>query len=297
MEEKGSKAGKDNYWLAGGGGEEETCFRRSPSFNKSIRLDLKGYLPVAAAEYAKPLKEKKILLVEDNRVNQLVTSRLLQKWGYKSRVAQNGQEAIRLAAEQRYDLILMDLQMPKMDGTSAAEVIRALDLYYSRVPILALTAAAGEQLKTVTHKAAFTDIIMKPFKPEELYNNIHKYLCTAEGGANPNPLQEKIEEITQGDESFKKQLVYLYLQSFREILDDLKTGKLLELAYLRHVRHKHKATFKMLGLDALENSMLRLQEQLTKAETSSQQEALEEESLAEINQLGKQVIRQLEAIF
>ena len=235
--------------------------------------------------------------MEDNRVNQLVTSKLLQKWGYKTRVAQNGQEAIDLAADQRYDLILMDLQMPKMDGNSAAEVIRALDLYYSRIPILALTAAAGEQLKAVTHKAAFTDTIMKPFKPEELYNNIHKYLYTAEGGAKLNPLQEKIEEITQDDESFKKQLVYLYLQSFREILDDLKTGKLLEPAYLRHVRHKHKATFKMLGLDALEDSMLRLQEQLDKTATSSQKEALEEESLAEINQLGRLVIRQLEAIF
>ena len=109
-------------------------------------------------------------------------------------------------------------------------------------------------------------------------------------------MQEKVDEITLGDESFKKQLIPLYLQSFREILDELNEGKLLDAAYLRHVRHKHKATFKMLGLDMLESSMLRMQEEVSKADTAPGEEAALAELIAEINQLGQQTIGQLESI-
>lgn len=239
--------------------------------------------------------EKKILLVEDSRVNLLVSSTMLEKWGYTTRMARNGQDAIRRAEEQPYDLVLMDLQLPVMDGFTALAHIRSMNAHYSQVPVLALTGAVVSQVWPAAKKAGFTDYILKPFKPETLYNNIHKYLYDRKNDSGVNPLQEKIEQITMGDAEFKQQLIPLYLSSFREILEDLHARKLYAKDYLRHIRHKHKATFKMLGLDMLEGVMLRMQEIVEVAALSPEKERELAVVVAEINQQAEQVIRQLEA--
>lgn len=234
-------------------------------------------------------KGKSILLVEENRVHQLLTRNFLQKWGYKIHVASNGQEAVRMARTQAYDLILMDLIMPGMNGYAAAGIIRSLSLHYSRIPVLAFTASAVEQVKTKDIKAVFTNILMKPFKPEMLYNNIHKHLNAAKDGTGLNPLQAKVDGIARGDDAFKKQLIHLYLKSFREILMELNAGKMQEIDYLRHVRHKHKATFEMLGLGLFAQQLLQMQENLSMGHAGAN-------CVKAINQLGEQIIRQLESI-
>ena len=137
---------------------------------------------------------KKILLVEDSRVNLLVSSTILEKWGYTTRLARNGQEAVQRAGEQPYDLVLMDLQLPVMDGCSALAHIRSMNAHYSQVPVLALTGAVISQVWPAAKKAGFTDYILKPFKPETLFNNIHKHLYARHNDSGVNPLQEKIEQ-------------------------------------------------------------------------------------------------------
>lgn len=234
-------------------------------------------------------EKKKILLVEENRVNQLLTSTFLCKWGYEIQIAGNGQEAVEKARAQVFDLILMDIIMPGTNGYVAGGIIRSLSLHYSQIPILAFTASAVEEVEAEDDELIFTDIIMKPFKPEILYNNVHKHLNAAQEEAGLNPLQAKIDRIARGDEAFKKQLIHLYLKSFRELLLELNTGKMLEIDYLRHVRHKHKATFEMLGLSAFAGQLLQMQENLSKRTTGTV-------CLKEINLLGEEIIHQLETI-
>lgn len=239
--------------------------------------------------------EKRILLAEDSRVNLLVSSTMLGKWGYTTRMARNGQEAVQRAKEQAFDLVLMDLQLPVMDGFAALAQIRSMNAHYNQIPVLALTGAVVSQVWPAAKKAGFTDYILKPFKPETLYNNLHKHLYIRQNDSGISLLQEKIEQITMGDAEFKKKLIPLYLSSFREILEDLHARKLYATDYLRHIRHKHKATFKMLGLDQLEGIMLRMQEIVETGGLSPEQEKELAVVVAEINQQTEQVIRLLEA--
>lgn len=125
---------------------------------------------------------------------------------------------------------------------------------------------------------------------------MYKNLYAARPEAEANPLQGKVDEITHGDINFKKKLVQLYLQSFREILTDLAAGRLQEPDYLRHLRHKHKASFKMLGLAALEDAMFSMQEKLNEADKAPVNELSVTGIKAEIDQQINTTIGQLESV-
>lgn len=119
------------------------------------------------------LKEKNILLVEDNVVNQMVAKQFLDKWKVSTDIASNGKEAIEKVEEKDYDLILMDLQMPVMDGFDATEKIRALnDKKKREVPIIALTASALLEVQQQVKEASMNSIVTKPFNPDDLYAKI-----------------------------------------------------------------------------------------------------------------------------
>jgi len=125
----------------------------------------------------KDLKGAGILFVEDNRINQQVGIKMLAKWGAHVDLAVNGKIAVEMLAKKPYDLIIMDLQMPEMDGMEATAYIRhQMQPPASNTPIVAMTASAfrGEYEKCV--EAGMNDYISKPFKPEELYNILTKWL-------------------------------------------------------------------------------------------------------------------------
>ncbi|HAA12720.1 MAG TPA: ATPase [Cytophagales bacterium] len=114
-----------------------------------------------------------VLLVEDNEVNVLVANKFLQRWGLDVTVATNGQEALDRLEEQGFDLVLMDLQMPVMDGYTATEQIR---LTQTMLPIIALTATALPNERQRIFDVGMNDFVLKPFKPETLYAALSKYL-------------------------------------------------------------------------------------------------------------------------
>jgi signal transduction histidine kinase len=114
-----------------------------------------------------------ILLAEDNPINMLVANKILQKWNVKVDKAVNGAKAVDLASKNKYNLILMDLQMPVMDGLSAVQHIRQFN---KEIPIIALTATSYETLLTDLHEKGLNDFVQKPFHPEELHNKISKAL-------------------------------------------------------------------------------------------------------------------------
>jgi PAS domain S-box-containing protein len=110
-----------------------------------------------------------VLLVEDNAMNVFVARKFLQKWNINTTVASNGIEAVDCAEKASFDLILMDLQMPEMDGFEAAVAIRKFN---SQIPIFALTANVNSEAKTRVLECGMTDYISKPFNPIELFTKI-----------------------------------------------------------------------------------------------------------------------------
>jgi signal transduction histidine kinase/ActR/RegA family two-component response regulator len=106
------------------------------------------------------LKGKQILIAEDNRINQIVTKKILEKKGVICTIAENGKEALALSKQQSYDLILMDLNMPLMDGYQATIAIRKFN---TEIPIIALTAVEIEEVRNEIYITGMDDIIVKPY--------------------------------------------------------------------------------------------------------------------------------------
>ncbi len=109
----------------------------------------------------------RVLVAEDNLVNQKVVARQLERWGVPYRLAANGREALEWLAQEPFDLILMDCQMPEMDGFEATRRIRAQDAT-AHIPIIALTANALPEDREACLQAGMDDYLLKPLKPEAL---------------------------------------------------------------------------------------------------------------------------------
>lgn len=124
-----------------------------------------------------------ILLVEDYKANVLVATALLDEFGYSYSVANNGQEALTLVKQEAFDLVLMDVQMPGIDGFEATHFIREWEKERAAIPIpiIGMTAhvLAGDRERCIN--AGMDDYIAKPFHPDEFRSKIEKYLAQAAG--------------------------------------------------------------------------------------------------------------------
>ncbi|RYU89289.1 response regulator [Mucilaginibacter terrigena] len=121
------------------------------------------------------LEGMRVLIAEDNHVNSLLLVKLLNKWHINAVIANNGQEAVNKLLEQDFDVLLMDLHMPVMDGYQATQVIRALpDPAKASVPIIALTASVSHNIYDKIKEAGMHDYLSKPFQGAALYQKLEK---------------------------------------------------------------------------------------------------------------------------
>jgi CheY-like chemotaxis protein len=123
-----------------------------------------------------------ILVADDNSVIRKLVSKLLANAGHRTTLVCNGEEAVAAVQTHAYDLVLMDMQMPVMDGISAAEAIRALDGLERHVPIIALTANALVGQREVCLAAGMNDFLTKPIQPDALNAAIMRW-----ARATPDP--------------------------------------------------------------------------------------------------------------
>ncbi len=112
-----------------------------------------------------------VLVAEDNMINMMVVQRILEKWNMHVYKAENGEVALQKMTEQKFDLVLMDMEMPVMDGLTAVAAIRKTN---AQIPIIALTAASFDNMHEFLIEKGLNDYVQKPFRPEELHQKIKR---------------------------------------------------------------------------------------------------------------------------
>ncbi|GGZ82326.1 histidine kinase [Algibacter mikhailovii] len=121
------------------------------------------------------LKSVKILVVEDNKINQMITKKILTKMELKCDIVDNGEDAVEMIKANDYNIILMDIHMPGISGMEATKIVRTFD---KELTIFALTAVTIEDKMHEFEEAGFTDIIPKPFKQEEFEKKLYNALAS-----------------------------------------------------------------------------------------------------------------------
>lgn len=155
-------------------------------FGKSTTDDSKHPPMAVTASHVQP---RRVLLVEDNEINRRVAVGLLRSRGHQVLLAENGQEAVNALAEQKVDVVLMDMQMPVMDGYEATAVIRQREHQTGgHIPIVAMTAEALKGDRERCLAAGMDDYVSKPIAPAEMYRAIERFpaLCLPNGSARRN---------------------------------------------------------------------------------------------------------------
>jgi signal transduction histidine kinase len=142
-------------------------------FTLTCRYSQKNILANAGTHQPWQLNNTSILLVEDIPVNIIIAKKMLVKWGAEVDVAQNGEEAVNMAGEKAYQVILMDLQMPVMDGITATRLIRDLGI---QTPIVALTASVTLETQQKIRDIGMNGYVSKPFNPSDLYTAISEFV-------------------------------------------------------------------------------------------------------------------------
>ncbi|MDR2345637.1 MAG: response regulator [Planctomycetaceae bacterium] len=153
----------------------------SGGFNQTLKFQPpKQILQIDANTFVDSMRPGvKVLIAEDNRINQLVLSELLRTRGCNVEIAENGQAAVEMVNRSEYDIVFMDIQMPEMDGIAAVKLIRQ-DSKYSKLPIIALTAHAMMGDRELSLEAGMNDHLTKPIDPDQLYKTLAKWIPPSE---------------------------------------------------------------------------------------------------------------------
>ncbi len=148
-----------------------SCFSFEINFKK--QTEIQKPIVLSDIPYAQvDIRGVRVLIVEDNQINVTILRGFLLKWGIRVKEASNGVHALELLKYHRFDLILMDLEMPEMNGYTAVNIIRETD---KTIPIIAFTATLLEDMNKLISEGGFNDYMLKPFRPTELKKKIELY--------------------------------------------------------------------------------------------------------------------------
>ncbi len=234
----------------------------------------------------------RILLVEDNPVNRAVATRILQKWHHHIETASNGRIALDMLAEQSFDLVLMDVQMPEMDGLEATRCIRRDDRFCS-IPVVAMTAhaLAGDRDRCIN--AGMDDYLTKPIDASELRKTINKWVqkpnkdsAMSEMNAQPqndrgqqaqaekNPLDiERALEQLGGDQKLFDEVVEIFLETVPDNLRRLEEAiNTASVEMIRMVAHSLKGAASNICAEPVRDLAAQLEEAAASESIASAQQ-------------------------
>jgi signal transduction histidine kinase/CheY-like chemotaxis protein/HPt (histidine-containing phosphotransfer) domain-containing protein len=258
---------------------------------------------LSAQEEAVPLEMITVLIAEDNPMNQQLISHLMRSWGIDFVLVNNGSEAVEELKKRSYSIVLMDIQMPGMDGYTATNIIR--NELQSNIPILAMTAHAMAGEKEKCMQMGMNDYVSKPIKETILYNMIGRYAQNLEP-AEPVTSTENhtsgsidlayLTELSGGNKEFEKQILEQFLlQVPVEVAQLEKAVQTSAFETVKQTAHSLKSTVGYVGLsDALHPSLDRIEKDAIKKEKANFSVDLEhvkaccEKAIAEVETLLRQ---------
>lgn len=238
--------------------EKGSEFSFSIHYKKAKKL-ITDAIPEKKQLSADFLKDINILLVEDNELNQLLAIKIFERWDKEITVADNGKAAIEKIEKNDYDVILMDIQMPEMDGNELTKYIRRHMGSKANVPIIALTAHATSMEEKRCLENGMNDYISKPFHFSVLLEKLYKNLMnTDKNGAVIAPEKSVSEnlinfsylnEFADGDSVFIQKMVSLFFTNAPVALElILQSNETDNISVLKAELHKLKSSISLLGI-------------------------------------------------
>jgi PAS domain S-box-containing protein len=269
---------------------EGSTFRFTLPFRRAPMLGRSEPSPTAQPDY-QSLGPRRILLAEDNAVNQFLVEVQLRSWGCQVDIASTGREALLLFQQHTYDAVLMDIQMPGLDGIATTRLLRQHpEPQRAATPIIALTAHAMRGEAERYRAAGLDAYISKPFREEDLFRTLARALHQPAPVAAPAPLLAAeaqalydlagIRRLTHGNEEIVRRLVQVFVQTTPPIIQALEQA-LHEQNWpaLSAQAHHLKSSFSGLNMHSLQEVVRRL-------------ESITEDpgpALAEVQQLVRQI--------
>ena len=239
------------------------------SFAKGAEKDLpqKNIAPVNADI----LHNKKIMVVDDNEMNRLVATTILEEYGVLVTEAVNGADATSLLRAEHFDLVLMDIQMPVMDGLEATSVIRN-DLK-SAIPVIALTANAIRGENEKCFDAGMNDYLSKPFEESQLIQIVSRWLDGGEfknkktvGLENADSLYNltKLRDIARGNEKFINKMLQLFIEQVPATINEIKQAFIAaDLDRIKALVHRIKPSIDSLGIASIKEDVRNIENNVT----------------------------------
>ena len=237
-----------------------TCFKLSIPYKLSTVQTGNEYVADMVSDSSIDLGEIEVLVVEDNDVNKLLISQLFKGWKVKCDLADNGKRAVEKLKRRNYDIILMDIQMPEMDGYTATLEIR--EILGLETPIIAMTAHAlqGEREKCLSY--GMNDYISKPVHERQLYDLIVRYTGFNPGAKSnlslnrPLPISDYehidldyMKEVSKGNLEYEQAVTAEFLAMIPKELDSIrKAWNSSDTCQVKKLAHNMKTTISVMGL-------------------------------------------------
>ena len=214
-----------------------------------------------------------VLMAEDNKMNQVLARRIMEDAGIDVVIAENGQIALDMVKKRDFDLILMDVQMPEMDGLATSRAIRELPAPAIEIPIIALTAHAVASEINKCLEAGMNDYVVKPYKPEHLLQKILEGI-QEERQADQIPVESAdapqhslqtfdprlLEEVAGGNLGFELELIETFLTENLPALSEIEEARQAENPEkMAAILHRIKPGFEILGVNGAEVQIKQLE--------------------------------------
>jgi len=221
-----------------------------------------------------PGKNLRVLLVEDNDINRLYAKSILKNWQTYTETAENGLVAIEKLKNEWFDVVLMDVQMPLMDGYETTKAIRNMEAPKNTVPIVALTANATKIDVEKCISSGMNDFLPKPFTPDDLYRKLfHDLKITPKKNAlrkeqkgkgnlgMPTPYDlNYLRDVSNNNQEFMKEMVLTFINTIPPILDDMSASAMIgEWTKVGSLAHQVKPSFVLMGANHMRDKVLEIE--------------------------------------
>lgn len=248
--------------------------------------------------------KKRLLIADDFEFNRLLIQKILDKSPYHYTLVVNGQEAVQKFGSEPFDLVILDIEMPVMDGIDAMKIMKEID---HQIPILALTGHTKEARLDFLKQLGFSAIIQKPFQQDDFLRVIKQVFKKKDDDLNANenhkPETSKIphqpekvydlkllDEFSDGDDSFKIEMLQYFVQNSPAVINELKEHfRQNDWEGIRLTAHKYGSELGFIGISSLKE----LCDRIEKLASERKDKTLMEKSISEMENNVTFVIQEL----